>query len=426
MSMVLIEAKLRPPALRSALVSRPRLVERLANPEAPIGVVIAPPGFGKTTLLVQSQGSGQGPFAWLSLDDEDNDPVVFWSSLVASIARVVPGFGGSVAAALSSVGGLALNAVVARILNELEACEQQLVVVLDDYHRITSRECHDSLALFVERQPATLRLVIATRADPPLPLARWRANGRLTELRGADLGFNDSETEQALNGAWGLDLAAASIALLHERTEGWPAGLYLACLSLHGVRDRAAFLADFGGATRLIVDYLMEVVLEQQDQERLDFLLDTSVLGDGTVRSLYVTPSLGGTTPRVCWCELEHQNLFLVGLDDRREWFRYHHLFAQALTEELARRRSGRLPELHRRAATWFTARGDVGQAIHHAIAGGDLDTAATMVATHWVVDDQRRPVGDRPRLAQHFPATGRQGRRPAAARRGLAGGAGR
>ena len=383
MSMVLIEAKLRPPVLRSALVSRRRLVERLATAEAPIGVVIAPPGFGKTTLLVQSQGSVQGPFAWLSLDDGDNDPVVFWSSLVAAIARVVPGFGVSVASALSSIGGLAVDSVVARVLNELETCEQPLVLVLDDYHRITSRVCHDSLALFVERQPATLRLVIATRADPPLPVARWRANGRLAELRAADLGFNGSETEQALNGVWGLDLAAPSIALLHERTEGWPAGLYLASLSLHRVPDPAVFLADFGGGTRLIVDYLMEVVLEQQDQERRDFLLDTSVLTEGLCGSLCDAVT-GRTDSANVLTELENQNLFIIGLDDRREWFRYHQLFAQALTEELARRGAGRLSELHRRAATWFTARGDVGRAIHHAVAGGDLDTAATMVATNW------------------------------------------
>jgi len=249
MDTVLIEAKLRSPSLRRAIVSRPRLVEMLATSDAPMGVVVAPPGFGKTTLLVQWQASEERPFAWLSLDDGDNDPIAFWSCLVASIARVVPDFASTVVPALSSVGGLALDAVVARILNELDASDQQIVVVLDDYHRITSRECHDTVALLMERQPSTMQLIISTRLDPPLPLARWRANGRLTELRATNLGFTATEAAEALKRAWGLDLPAESIAVLHERTEGWPAGLYLASLSLRGASDPAAFVADFGGAT---------------------------------------------------------------------------------------------------------------------------------------------------------------------------------
>jgi LuxR family transcriptional regulator, maltose regulon positive regulatory protein len=382
MSTVLIETKLHSPGLRPAIVSRPRLVELLATSEAPFGVVVAPPGFGKTTLLVQWEASDERPFAWLSLDDGDNDPTSFWSCLVGSIGRVVPDFGSTVVPALRSIGGLALDAVVARILNELDAMDQQIVVILDDYHRITSRECHESLGLFVERQPSTMQMIISTRSDPPLPLARWRANGRLTELRGADLGFTDTEAAEALNRAWGLDLAPEAIAVLNERTEGWPAGLYLACLSLRGASDPAAFVADFGGATRLVVDYLMEVVLEQQSDELRSFLMETSVL-EGLCGSLCDAVT-GRADSASVLAQLEHENLFLLALDDRRDWFRYHHLFAQALNEELGRRNSEGRPMLHRRAGAWFEARGDVGQAIHHAFAGGDLDTAATLVATHW------------------------------------------
>ncbi len=382
MSTVLIETKLRSPSLRPAIVSRPRLVERLATSDAPVGIVVAPPGFGKTTLLVQWQASEERSFAWLSLDEGDDDPIAFWASLVASIARVIPGFGSTVAPALSSMGGLALDAVVARILNELDALDQQIVLALDDYHRITSRECHETVALLLERQPSTMQLIISTRSDPPLPLARWRANGRLTELRAADLGFSDTEAAEALNQAWGLDLTAESIAVLHERTEGWPAGLHLACLSLRGARDPAAFVADFGGATRLVVDYLTEVVLDQQSDELRSFLLETSVL-EGLCGSLCDAVT-GRADSASVLAQLEHENLFLVAVDDRREWFRYHHLFAQALNEELGRRYGERRPELHRRAGAWFEARGDVGQAINHAFAGGDLDTAATLVATHW------------------------------------------
>ncbi|MFC5266031.1 LuxR C-terminal-related transcriptional regulator [Kribbella qitaiheensis] len=353
----------------------------LAASDAPIGVVVAPPGFGKTTLLVQWQASSERPFAWLSLDDTDNDPVAFWSCLVASIDRVVPDFAHSVVPALSSMGGLALDAVVARILNELDALDEQIVLVLDDYHRITNRECHDTLALLLERLPSTLQLIISTRSDPPLPVARWRANGRVTELRAADLSFTDTEAAEALNRTWGLDLSAESIAILHERTEGWPAGLYLACLSVRGSSDPAALVADFGGATRLVIDYLMEVVLEQQGDELGTFLLDTSVL-DGLCGPLCdaVTERDDSTT---LLARLEHENLFIVALDDRRDWFRYHHLFAQALNEELSREHPERRPILHQRAGEWFEARGDFGQAIRHAFAGGDLDTAAALVATH-------------------------------------------
>jgi LuxR family maltose regulon positive regulatory protein len=379
---VLIETKLRSPSLHLAIVSRPRLVERLATSDAPVGVVVAPPGFGKTTLLVQWHASEERPFAWLSLDEGDNDPIAFWSSLVASITRVIPGFGSTVVPALSSIGGLALDAVVARVLNELDALDQQIVLALDDYHRITSRECHETVALLLDWQPSTVQLIISTRSDPPLPLARLRANGRLTELRAADLGFSDTEAAEALNRAWGLDLTAESIAVLHERTEGWPAGLYLACLSLRGASDPAAFVADFGGATRLVVDYLTEVVLDQQSDELRNFLMETSVL-EGLCGSLCDAVT-GRTDSAGVLAQLEHENLFLVAVDDRREWFRYHHLFAQALNEELGRRYSERRPEFHRRAGAWFEARGDIGQAINHAFAGGDLDTAATLVAAHW------------------------------------------
>jgi LuxR family transcriptional regulator, maltose regulon positive regulatory protein len=382
MSTVLIEAKLRCPILRPAIVPRARLVERLATADEPLGLVVAPPGFGKTTLLAQWQSSSEHSFAWLSLDDEDNDPTAFWSCLVASIARVVPGFASSVVPVLSSIGGLAIEAVVARILNELDALEQPIVLVLDDYHRITNPQCHETVALLVERLPSTVQLIIATRSDPPLPMARWRANGRVTELRAADLSFTEVESAEALNRAWGMDLSAESVAMLHERTEGWPAGLYLACLSVGGSSDPAALIADFGGATRLVIDYLMEVVVEQQRDELGNFMLETSVL-EGMCGSLCDAVT-GREDSASLLAQLEHENLFIVALDNHREWFRYHHLFAQALNEELGREYGEARPMLHRRAGAWFEARGDFGQSIRHAFAGGDLDLAATLVASHW------------------------------------------
>jgi LuxR family maltose regulon positive regulatory protein len=381
MSSVLIESKLFSPRLRSGIVPRPRLVEGLASAEAPIVAVVAPPGFGKTTVLAQWQSVDERPFAWLSLDDDDNDPLAFWSHLVASVSRVVPNFADSVVPALSSLGGLAIDTTVGRILNELYAVEVEIVIVLDDYHRITSRACHETLALFLERLPPAKRLVISTRSDPLLPMARWRANGSLLDLRAAELAFNDTEAADALNRVWGLDLSPESILILNERTEGWPVGLYLASLSLRGAGDPAALVSDFDGTTRLVIDYLMEVVLEQQSDQLAEFLLDTSVL-DGMCGSL--CDAVTGRDDSVgLLAQLEHENLFLVALDDHRHWFRYHHLFSQALNEELGRRDSDRRTVLHRRARDWFEARGEVSAAIRHAFAGGDLDAAATLVATH-------------------------------------------
>ncbi|MET0865854.1 MAG: hypothetical protein ABWZ98_16100, partial [Nakamurella sp.] len=351
--------------------------------DAPVVVIVAPPGFGKTTVLLQYQAAVDRPFAWLSLDDTDNDPAAFWSGLVASIARVVPGFASSVLPALSSVAGVALRAVVARILNEMDGLEQPIVLALDDYHRITDRVCHETVALLLERQPSTVRLIIATRSDPPLPLARSRANGQLTELRAADLGFTPDEAGQVLNETWGLGLPEESVTVLQERTEGWPAGLYLACLSLRGARDATAFVADFGGGTRMVIDYLMEVVLDQQSEDLSEFLMQTSVL-EGLSGSLCDAVT-GRTDSSRVLMQFERDNLFLLALDERRQWFRYHHLFGQALSEELDRRHPGQRRELHRRAAAWFAEHGDFYLAVQHTIAGGDLDTAATLVATFWI-----------------------------------------
>jgi LuxR family maltose regulon positive regulatory protein len=362
-------------------VPRPRLVESLVTAEEQILAVVAPPGFGKTTLVAQWLSADERPFAWLSLDDDDNDPLAFWSHLVASIARVVPAFADSVAPALSSLGGLAIDAVVGRILNELQDAEVEVVIVLDDFHRITNRACRDTVTLFLERVPPAVRVVLSTRSDPLLPMARWRANGRLRDLRAAELAFDDAEAADAFNRGWGLDLDPESIVVLNERTEGWPVGLYLACLSLRGARDPGELLSEFDGGSRLVMDYLMEVVLEQQSDQLAEFLLDTSVL-EGMCASL-CDAITGRADSMNVLAELERENLFLVALDDHRHWFRYHHLFSQALYEELSRRGHDRRSTLHRRARAWFEERGEVGAAVRHAFAGGDLDAAATLVATH-------------------------------------------
>jgi LuxR family transcriptional regulator, maltose regulon positive regulatory protein len=332
-------------------------------------------------LLAQWEKLDRRPFAWVSLDRRDNDPLVLWNYLVAAIRHIEPGFGSAVEPALRSAGGMVLDAIVPRILNELESIGREIVLVLDDYHSVTSPACHESIAFLVERGPPNVQLVVSSRSDPPLPFARLRASGGLFELRAADLGFTEDETAE-LFGAFGLDLAPDSVATLQRRTEGWPAGLYLAFLSVRHLSDPTAALVEFGGSSRHVVDYLTEVVLQSETEEHRSFLLETSIL-ERMCASLCDRVTRKGDSARIL-AEVERANLFLVPLDQHREWFRYHHLFGELLRDELRRQESGSEPELHRRACEWFASAGFLDEAIQHAIAGGDLETAATLVATHW------------------------------------------
>ena len=241
---------------------------------APVVLVVAPPGFGKTMLLAQWEELDGRPFAWVSLDRRDNDPLVLWNYLVAAIRRIEPGFGSAVEPSLGSAGGRMLDAIVPRILNELQATGHEIVLVLDDYHWVTSPASHESIAFLVEHVPENVQLVVSSRSDPPVPFGRLRANGGLFEFRAAELGFTDAETAE-LFVALGLDLAPDSIAALQRRTEGWPAGLYLAFLSVRDADDPTAALAEFGGSSRNVVEYLTEVVLESQTEDHRSFLLET-------------------------------------------------------------------------------------------------------------------------------------------------------
>jgi ATP/maltotriose-dependent transcriptional regulator MalT len=383
MSATLLGSKLHPPGLRSGIMPRRRLTEAAATCGMPVVSVVAPPGFGKTMLLAQWQERDSRPFAWVSLDRRDNDPLVLWNYLVAAIGRVVPGFGAEVEPALRSTGGLVLEAIIPRILNELESTDREIVLVLDDYHWVTNPACHESIALLVERGPANAQLVVSSRLDPPLAFGRLRASGRLFELRAVDLAFTEAETAELFGGAFGLDLGPDSIATLQRRTEGWPAGLYLAFLSVRGMSDPTAALVEFGGSNRHVVDYLTEVVLDSETDEHRRFLLKTSILERMCV-SLCDSVTETADSARVLG-EIARGNLFLVPLDERGEWFRYHHLFGELLRDELRRQAGDTEPELHHRACAWFGSAGDVDEAIQHAIAGGDLETAATLVATHWL-----------------------------------------
>ncbi|WP_157592420.1 AAA family ATPase [Solirubrobacter soli] len=274
----IVATKLHAPTVNTGFVPRDMLVVRLASGvSGRLVLVSAPAGWGKTVLLAQWRHAEQDhrPFAWVSLDPADDDPVRFWSYVVAALRTVVPGFGGGVLAALPNAGP-ALNAIVLpRLINELAELPEPVVLVLDDYHELRDELVHTSVAYLLQHAPRTLQIALATRVDPPLPLARLRAAGELTEIRAADLQFDAPEAEALLNGSLALGLEPGDVELLHARTEGWPAGLQLAALSLRGVEDRAAFIRT--GGDRQIADYLREV-LESVTPRLRDFLLHTSIL----------------------------------------------------------------------------------------------------------------------------------------------------
>ncbi|KAE8763917.1 LuxR C-terminal-related transcriptional regulator [Georgenia thermotolerans] len=376
----LLQTKFHVPRGRQELVARPRLTERLGEAGAPkLTLVSAPAGFGKTTLLTQwlAAAPAAPSVAWLSLDVRDNDPAVFWTYVVAALQRAVDGIGAEALTLLRSAQSTT-ETVLATLLNDLDALQHDVVLVLDDYHVIDAREVHDGLAFLLEHLPPHVRVVLAGRADPPLPLARLRARGQLVEIRARDLRFTRDEAAAYLGRSTGLTLAAGEVAVLDERTEGWIAALQLAALSLRDRDDVTGFVASFGGDDRYVVDYLVEEVLQRQPADVRDFLLRTSILGrlSGPLCDA-VTGTAGGAARLAA---LERANLFLVPLDDHRRWYRYHHLFADVLHARLLAERPDDVPGLHRRASDWYERNGERAEAIRHALAGDDGGRAADLV----------------------------------------------
>ncbi|GAB3323557.1 LuxR C-terminal-related transcriptional regulator [Geodermatophilus aquaeductus] len=376
----LIETKLHVPRRRRALVPRPRLEERLGRvTESALTLVSAPAGFGKTTVLTQwlSAPAEGRSVAWLSLDERDDDPMVFWTYVVAAVRTAVPEAAAGALALLQSAQP-SPDAVLATLANDLSATAGHLVLVLDDFHVIESPEVLDGLAFLLEHLPPQVHPVIAGRADPALHLARWRAGGDLLEIRAADLRFTAGEAATYLNGAMGLALTADDVAALEGRTEGWIAALQLAALSMQGRDDVAGFIGGFAGDDRYVVDYLVEEVLQRQPGDVRGFLLQTSVLGRLT--GPLCDAVTGGDGGQATLEALDRGNLFLVPLDDRRRWYRYHHLFADVLQVHLRAERPDVVPDLHRRASAWFERSGDHVEAVEHALAGGDPARAADLV----------------------------------------------
>jgi LuxR family transcriptional regulator, maltose regulon positive regulatory protein len=377
----LLETKLHVPRRHRGLVARPRLLERLdRGTEATLTLVSAPAGFGKTTVLTEwlaSVAAGERSVAWLSLDQRDNDPALFWTYLVAALRTAAPEVGAGTLALLQSPQA-STEAVLATLVNDLSALPDDVVLVLDDYHVIDAPEVQDGMSFLVEHLPAQVHLVAAGRADPALPLARLRARGDLVELRAADLRFTADEAAAYLTVAMGLALTAEDVATLEQRTEGWIAALQLAALSMRGRDDVPGFIAGFAGDDRYVVDFLVEEVLQRQPGHVRTFLLQTSILSRLTGPLCdAVTGQDGG---KAMLEALDRANLFLVPLDGRRQWYRYHHLFADVLRVRLQDEQPDVVGGLHQRAGEWYERSGERAEAVHHALAGGDAARAADLV----------------------------------------------
>jgi LuxR family maltose regulon positive regulatory protein len=420
----LLATKLHLPAPRATAVPRARLVERiLAGLRGRLTLIAAPAGFGKSTLLVQALARVEQTIreehfpalpstlyalrsAWVALDVGDNDPTRFWSYVCMALERASSGVGAP-ALALLRVAPTEIEPVLAELLNALAIHGGHIALVLDDYHTISNPAIHEGMAFLLDYAPPQFHLVLASRIDPPLPLARWRARGDLVEIRAADLRFTSDEAGQFFAETMGMTLDAESVTALEARTEGWAAGLQLAALSLQGQADVADFIASFSGSHRHVVDYLAEEVLSRQPDHIRAFLIQTSILerlcGSLCDAVLAMTTDLGPPTTgendlsvvrrpspvardsysQIILNDIERMNLFLIPLDNERRWYRYHHLFADLLRHRLRQEHPALVAELHRRAARWFERHSAVAEALNHALAAGDTTMAARMLTTH-------------------------------------------
>jgi len=386
----ILQTKLHIPPIRPELVSRPRLIERL-NAGLPVGrkltLVSGPAGFGKTTLVSEWVAGCGRPAAWLSLDKGDNDPTRFLAYLVAALQTIAANTGEGVLGVLQSPQRPPSESILTALLNEIITIPDDFVLVLDDYHVIDARPVDNALTFLLEHLPPQMHVVIATREDPNIPLARYRAGSQLTELRVADLRFTPVEAAEFLNQVMGLDLSAEDVAALETRTEGWIAGLQLAAISMQGHEDATSFIQSFTGSHHFVLDYLVEEVLEQQSASVQAFLLRTSILDrlcGPLCDAVLGSPSASGQETLEY---LEHANLFLIPLDDERRWYRFHHLFADLLRQRLHQNiasstedAKSRVNELHIRASQWYEDNGLYIEAFHHAAAANDIERAERLI----------------------------------------------
>jgi ATP/maltotriose-dependent transcriptional regulator MalT len=383
----LLNTKLFVPRLRRDVVKRPHLVAHLnAGIQRPLTLVSAPAGFGKTTALAEWVDQLQMPVAWVSLDEDDNDPARFFTYFAAALQTVLPSTGGDALIAFRSPQLPPVESVMVALINEIAEAPNSFALVLDDYHVIKARPVHTALTFLIEHIPAQMHLVIATRSDPPLALARLRGRMQLVELRAADLRFTAEEVVTLLNQVMGLNLSDDDAAALEARTEGWIVGLQLAALSMKGRHDLPGFVAAFTGDHRFVLDYLADEVLSRQPEDVQTFLLNTSVLDRLCGPLCDAVLNEGGQIgeddrPSQVMLEyLEQNNLFIMPLDDERHWYRYHNLFADLLRNRLDRSRASQVRTLHARASLWYERNGSFSEAVRHALDAGDWQRAADLV----------------------------------------------
>ncbi|MEZ4737658.1 MAG: hypothetical protein R3E79_62070 [Caldilineaceae bacterium] len=379
MALPLLRTKLYALLPRPGLVPRPHLWARLQDwPQRWLTLISAPAGFGKTTLVSAWLAQSNAAVAWLALDEEDNDPTRFLLYLITALQSQDPALGSSALALLTAFQPPAAKTILTLLINEVEPRTAPLVLVLDDYDAITIPAIHDAVAFLIEHLPPAFHLVITTRVDPPLPLARWRVRNQLTEIRADDLRFTPVEAATFLNQVMGLTLTDAQIATLETRTEGWIAGLQLAALSMQGRADVTGFIQAFSGSHRHVLSYLVEEVLNRCPAATLDFLLQTAILDR---LSAPICNAVTGRSDSQALLEaLEQANLFLIPLDDQGQWYRYHQLFAEALRARLQQSQPALLPQLHQRASAWYVVAGQLEPAVDHALAVPDVEQAATLI----------------------------------------------
>ena len=381
---VAVGTKLLVPERRQGLVQRPQLIDELeAGRARRLTVVSAPTGFGKTSILIEWGAAGRARFAWVSLDEGDDDPSRFWSYVVAAVEGAAPELPGMAGRRLRGAGVSIADEVLPVLVNELTTLAQPLVLVLDDYHVIGGDDVHAGVNYLLERLGPDVHVVIATQTSPPLRLGRLRARGELNEYRAEQLRFSEAEVAALLNGTHGLHLAHEDVTGLHRRTEGWVAGLNLVALSLRDTNDRAAFMSGMPVDDRFLVDYLWDEVVVQQTPETREFLMRTAVLE--RLSSSLCDAVVGRRDSAEMLAALERGNLFVVPLDAERRWFRYHMLFRAMLVRQLERHAPEAVADLHRRASAWFSDRGDIHGTIEHAISAGDVHVAADALRRHWL-----------------------------------------
>lgn len=382
MTSQLLFTKFHIPSVRASLVRRDRLIEQLNQGNVcKLILISAAAGFGKTTLLSEWLPQARMPVSWLSLDEDDNEPSRFWTYFVAALQQSLSEVGESTLAMLRSTESTSFESFLIPLINEIANLQGDYALVLDDYHLITARPIHEALSFLLDHLPPQLHLAIASRVDPPLPLARLRACSQLTELRAADLRFTVTEAASFINQSMQLNVSNKQVEAIQERTEGWIAGLQLAALSMRDAEDISTFIESLKGSQRYILDYLVEEVLERQPKPLQSFLFRTSILERmcGSLCEAVVgeDSSVDGTETLE---QLEHRNLFVVPLDNERNWYRYHHLFGELLRHHLHRKELLQVPEYHRRACGWYEQNKLAVEAIQHAIAAQDFNWAANLI----------------------------------------------